>query len=199
MKQAILVLKNADQAIELAGDYFGADQGALRVLAWNKPLVAAIGDFDSVTEDELAMIQNQAKTVIHLNCHKDNSDADEAIQYILQLGYTDILIWGGLDGRFDHTYANLQLLQRYPQLTWMNPRNRLRILQPGNHHLIKEGYQYCSFFALEEGEITLENVEYPLHQYFMTPLDSLGLSNEMKTESCDVFCTMSVLCVQCHD
>lgn len=199
MKRAVLVLKNAVIPKGLDGDYYGADKGALLCLEAGKTLCGAVGDFDSVCSADRKKILAAAKTVQVLNCHKDESDTAEALRMIMDKDYDEIVVLGGLSGRFDHTWANLQLLRRYPSLIWMDEKNCLRILSPGKHTISKNGYQYISFFALKTGLISLQGVEYPLDKYRMTPLDSLGLSNEILAEEMQVSCSMDVLCVQSHD
>lgn len=199
MKRAILALKNASIPFSLEGDYYGADQGALAILNANKPLKAAIGDFDSVSQEEFKRIQECAETMIQLKCRKDESDTKEAIDFIKKQDYNEIVVLGGLFGRFDHTWANLQLLQCNPDLIWMDEKNRLRIFQPGRHVIFKEDYHYISFFSLKKGKITLECMEYPLKDYELQPLDSLGLSNEIIGESGILECDVPILCIQCHD
>jgi len=199
MRRAILALKNASIPSCLEGEFFGADKGALAVLAAKKPLKAAIGDFDSVSQDEYQAIKDAAEILIQLQCRKDESDTKEAIAHIKKQGYDEIVVIGGLFGRFDHTWANLQLLQCNPDLIWMDEKNRIKIFQPGRHLVYKDDYQYVSFFALQKGKITLENMEYPLDKYEMEPLDSLGLSNEIIGEFGILECDVPTLCIQCHD
>lgn len=197
--RAILVLKNAIIPQELTGDFYGADQGALCCLKQGKKLELAIGDFDSVSQEEKAWIFNQAKEVIQLCPRKDRSDTCEALEIILKRGYDEVVVCGGLFGRFDHTWANIQLLLRNPSICWMDEKNRILILKEGKHEIKKEGYRYISFFSLKEGKISLRNMEYPLEDYIMKPLDSLGLSNEIIGEVGYIECSMPILCIQCHD
>lgn len=197
--RAILVLKNAIIPDGLTGDFYGADQGALCCLKQGETLELAIGDFDSVKEEEKNWIVSQAKEVIQLCPRKDQSDTSEALEIILKRGYDEIVVCGGLFGRFDHTWANIQLLLKHPSLIWLDEKNRITILEAGEHEIKKAGYHYISFFSLKEGELTLRNMEYPLEDYTMKPLDSLGLSNEIIGELGYVKCSMPVLCIQCHD
>lgn len=199
MKRAILVLKQAIIPEGLTGVFYGVDQGALVCLQANKRIKAAIGDFDSVSEEEKQAIFNNSEQIIQLNTHKDLSDTAEALALVSDERFDEILVLGGLSGRFDHTWANLQLLQRYPHIIWMDQKNRLTVLQPGTHVIFKKDYSYVSFFSFSTGEITLQGMAYPLHQYVMEPLDSLGLSNEILKEQGTVHCTMPVLCVQSKD
>ena len=197
MSRVTIVLGESD--IKPEGCVIGVDYGAFVCARDGVEMILACGDFDSVSQEEFKRIQECAETMIQLKCRKDESDTKEAIDFIKKQDYNEIVVLGGLFGRFDHTWANLQLLQCNPDLIWMDEKNRLRIFQPGRHVIFKEDYHYISFFSLKKGKITLESMEYPLKDYELQPLDSLGLSNEIIGESGILECDVPVLCIQCHD
>jgi thiamine pyrophosphokinase len=65
-----------------------------------------IGDMDSVSCREKAGLYNARI----FPTQKDDTDMMLAIKEGLNMGYDDFEIFGGLGGRFDHTYANIQSL-----------------------------------------------------------------------------------------
>ncbi len=65
-----------------------------------------VGDFDS-----FGQIPDGENVRVH-PVAKDETDSFLAVDYALERGCTDFLIYGGLGGRFDHTLANVQLLRR---------------------------------------------------------------------------------------
>ncbi len=200
MKRAILVLSNAIYDPMLEGDYIGADKGAFILLGWLHPCRFAIGDFDSVSQIEKELILNNANEVKLLNCHKDQSDMAEAMDWIESNDYEEVVLLSETTGRFDHTYACLQrLVKSSLPFTWIDSKNKIQILKSGKHKIQKEIYPYISFFSLEKGKITLKDVEYPLNNYEMDVLDSLGLSNVILNEFCLVENDMKVLCIQSKD
>ena len=73
-----------------------------------------IGDFDSVTEGELAAIEAIEKAapdkILRLKPEKDDTDMLYAIKYALAMGFGEFRIYAGTGGRFDHTLANIQCL-----------------------------------------------------------------------------------------
>ncbi len=199
MKTAILVLKDANIIQSVKGDYIGVDQGALQIIKQGLPLSTAIGDFDSITVDEKAYIEKNTTNFIALNPMKDTSDTQEAIILAEKLGYKKIVVMGGLSKRFDHTWANMQLLRKYPHVVWMDDHNKIQILSQGESTIEKENYHYISFFALKSGIITIENLKYQLKQYALDELDSLCLSNEFNDKQASIITTMPVLCIQSKD
>ena len=114
MKRAILVLKNAKIPKEIEGTFYGIDQGALQCVRAERPCAMAIGDFDSVNDSEFQEIKNNSTTIRKLNCKKDQSDTAEAVELVLNEDFDEVVLLGGLFGRFDHTWANFLLLQKFP-------------------------------------------------------------------------------------
>ncbi|OOB79056.1 MAG: thiamine diphosphokinase [Epulopiscium sp. Nuni2H_MBin001] len=67
-----------------------------------------IGDFDSVdnaTLDEFRHIE-----IRRLNSIKDETDTECALDYAIEKGATEVIIYGGVGSRFDHSLANVHLL-----------------------------------------------------------------------------------------
>jgi thiamine pyrophosphokinase len=65
-----------------------------------------IGDFDSASS-RYSEYGFETKT---FPVEKDDTDMMLAIKEGLERGYRDFVIYGGMGGRFDHTFANLQCL-----------------------------------------------------------------------------------------
>lgn len=70
----------------------------------------AIGDFDSVTAEELAVIRTYASEVLMLHKRKDESDAEAALSFCEHAD--TIFMIGALGNRMDHSLVNLRLMQR---------------------------------------------------------------------------------------
>lgn len=69
-----------------------------------------IGDFDSITPQELKAIQAQGIKAIQHPQRKDETDLELALRYALQNGSSQIIILGGLGARWDQTIANVLLM-----------------------------------------------------------------------------------------
>lgn len=181
--QVVIALKLTKQIPDLDCDYIGADSGALILAEHHKKMVFAIGDFDSVEESDLSLIQKYAKEVIRLNPIKDDSDSEAALNEALKRGYDDILLIGAEGGRLDHTYYNLRLVYKHPDcLKLWSPDNLVYALKEGTYKIKKEGYKYISFFAEDTSIITLQGFEYPLADRMITKDDLYTLSNSILQE-----------------
>lgn len=138
----------------------------------------AVGDFDSLSDTK-----EIHSDILKLNPIKDESDTYKAIE----IAYTksdDVTLLGGLAGpRIDHLYANLLLLQRFPNLTIMDEHNKIEIKPKGTYAYKKNAYNYISLFAIEDTIITLEGTKYLLDHYLIKKDNPIGLSNEIEDEA----------------
>lgn len=66
-----------------------------------------IGDFDSYTG------KINCENVIKYPVKKDDTDSVLAIEYAINQGYKNIIVFGAIGGLLDHTIANISLLSRY--------------------------------------------------------------------------------------
>lgn len=180
-------------------DYIGIDRGALIAVRQGISLRCAIGDFDSVTADEKVEIAQHCPLVV-LPTHKDETDSEKGILYALKQGYDEIILYGALGGRADHSLANLYLLMhRDLPLILMDEHHRITKLKKGNYHITKQ-YRYLSFLALEKTIISESGVAYPLDRRTITPKDIFPISNEMINDVAEITVHEgSVLMFQCED
>ena len=93
----------------------------------------SLGDFDSVTQDELAAIRAASKeTIAYDPIDKDFTDTELAWKYAMDKNPDQLLLVGGLGTRFDHTLANVHLLRQTVEQgidAWIiDKHNRIRLL-----------------------------------------------------------------------
>ncbi len=91
----------------------GADGGAnmLRELDLLPNLV--LGDMDSITSDNLLYYhQNPLVKVEPYPVMKDETDTELAIIRAIEMDAEEVILYGGLGNRFDHSLANVYLLSR---------------------------------------------------------------------------------------
>lgn len=178
-KRAVIALKLTGGLPSFSADYIGADRGALILAGMGIHMILAVGDFDSVTEEEFRRIEAAADEVIRLNPVKDDSDSEHAVAEALRRGYDEIWLCGALGGRADHMLVNLRLVLSHPGVLWIqDERNRIHAVGEGSYRLAKEGYSYISFFTAEEAEISLQGLKYGLDRRKITHRDLYTVSNE---------------------
>lgn len=197
MKKALLITPMSKHITkDDSYDYIGVDSGALLLMKENIPIRFAVGDFDSMTEDEFKMLQGTCQIIKH-PVQKNETDSELAISLCQQMGYEEIVLYGALSGRIDHTLANIRLLMyRYPRLVLLDNHQKITLLSKGEHR-IKNVYAHVSFFAIEDAIITLDGFTYPLCKEPISVKDVFCVSNSILYEEAKVTLDAGkVLCIQ---
>ncbi len=154
----------------------GVDKGAIIAIEMGFTLDLALGDFDSVTAEELQTIHLHSKEVETHNKMKDFTDSFLAVKKALEMNATDIILYGAIGGRLDHTYANLNLL-KLGNISIVNNSTRTFMLDPGTYHIDNE-YDYISFFSIEDvEELSLSGFTYEVDEINLSIDNPLCISN----------------------
>lgn len=155
---------------------------------------AVVGDFDSGEKP-----QHENVTVFPVR--KDDTDTALAVDEGVRQGYRRFLIFGAVSGnRLDHTAAALTLCCQYAlqgiSVTLLDEKNEITALTPGEYKLKKDGGK-LSLFAFGDKVTGLceQGVSYPLHDYTLTPFDSLCVSNEIVADTAEISFSGGVLLV----
>ena len=107
----------------------------------------------------------------------------------LEQGCGELLFYGALGGRLDHTFANVQTLawlKKEGALGYLMGKKTLAAVIGSEKVLLPVGYEGTfSLFALdtEVTGVTLEGMKYPLSDAVLTNSFPLGVSNEIHPET----------------
>lgn len=88
-----------------------ADAGARMAVGAGLVPHLVVGDFDSLTPEEVADLSERTSTRRHPRA-KDASDLELALDCALEASPSSIVVLGALGGRLDHTLVNIGLLHR---------------------------------------------------------------------------------------
>ena len=152
--------------------FVGVDRGAFYLLKQGLPLDLAIGDFDSVSDEELLRIKAGAKEVIQAQPEKDDTDLELAVLACFER-YPDayLTIFGAFGGRLDHALANVflpsndKIASYMEQLIVVDSQNCIRYVPSGRHEIMPvEGMDYLAFLSTEDVPLTIEGAKYPLNE-----------------------------------
>ena len=155
----------------------GVEQGAYYALRYGLDLDYVIGDFDSITETEKKYIDQTARLIKTHPQEKAETDLYLAIKAAIQLDPDEIIIYGGIGERLDHSYANILYL-KLANITMTNDKQTMFMLDPGAY-VIDNHRRYISFFAIEDiKSLTLSGFKYPLKNHDLNIDDTLCISNE---------------------
>ena len=178
-----------DIRIEKDDLVIAADAGLrhCRMLGINPDLY--LGDFDSVTEEEKAVIDEIAKKdpekVVILPSVKDDTDTRAAVREGKKRGYRKFVIYGGLGGRLDHTLANLQCIHGISVdggfACIVDKGVRVDVLTEGRVlNLSKTEQGTISVFAMGDRAelVTIEGLKYEMRNGVILNTFPIGVSNE---------------------
>ncbi|CRH92473.1 Thiamine pyrophosphokinase [Chlamydia trachomatis] len=169
----VAVVAGGDLDLVMTGfDVFvGVDAGSLFLLKHNLPLDMAVGDFDSVSAEELQWIKAEAKSLTQAPAEKDDTDLELALKTVFeQYPEAQVSIFGAFGGRLDHMMSNLFLasepsLASFMQQIKLQDSLNLVCFFPQGRHLIEsvKGMTYVSFMPSDGSRLTIEGAKYPLN------------------------------------
>jgi thiamine pyrophosphokinase len=167
-----------------------ADGGLGHALAAGVAPNVVIGDFDSVSGDDLSKVaEDDAVEVVRLNPEKDDTDMIAAVKHAISKGFSDFMIVGGLSGRFDHSFGNVQTLSFLLDMNcrgWIvDGANSCTMIGSGRGGagVIKLEPAPSSYFPVfsytERSEgVTIRNAKYETEKIVFTHSWPRGVSNE---------------------
>ncbi|MFD1204105.1 thiamine diphosphokinase [Sporosarcina contaminans] len=175
--------------------FIGADRGALHLL--NQSIIPheAVGDFDSVSEEELRIINIAVNQMSAYQAEKDETDTELAIKQAITYEPDEIILTGVSAGRFDHMQSALHLMYRMQsthgriRFRIINRFNELSFLFPGVHRIKKKvQFPYISFFPFGEDvtNLTLTGFKYETVNALMKNGATMFTSNEPIAEVCTI-------------
>jgi thiamine pyrophosphokinase len=155
----------------------GIDKGAYLAYKAGIKLDYAVGDFDSISAQELEDLKNYTN-IIKLNPIKDDTDTLHALRMFAK--YDKLIVLGGITGkRIDHFVANLKLFYEFPNLVMVDDDTFISLCDKESY-FHKDEYNFYSFFALEDVyDLSLDGFKYNLSNHTLLRNSSLGISNEI--------------------
>lgn len=188
--------------------WVGVDQGAVHLVQHGISPLFSIGDFDSATAEEKALVQQSSRKVITAVPEKDQTDTELALLES-ELTYCPemINVYGATGGRLDHFLANLlSVLQvEFPRLVekvrFIDRQNEITFYLPGKHEVLRSPQmKYLAFIPLTAVTgLTLSDEKYRLTDQ-KTAGPVAYISNEFLSATAHFSFTSGVVCViQSHD
>lgn len=160
-----------------------------------------VGDFDSVSQEVLEYYKEKNVPILQFPARKDETDMQLGIRLALEKGTTDLILFGGIGSRFDHTLANAHLL-----LGLLKKGVRARLVDENNcvelvdkpitiHGKVGDVVSTIPLSMIVRG-ITLTGFEYPLTKRDIALDDDLvAVSNVLAKEEATIYFTDGYLFV----
>jgi thiamine pyrophosphokinase len=93
--------------------WVGVDRGVYTLLSVGITPSIAFGDFDSVSHEELMVIEKDVAELKRFKPEKDETDMELAINWAVSQKPEIIRMFGGTGGRLDNIFANIKLLTNF--------------------------------------------------------------------------------------
>ena len=183
-----------------------ADGGALHCLELGLTPDLVVGDFDSLQQEDLDVLESGGAEIIRYPARKDYTDLELALQHAVQRGAADILIIAALGARWDQTLANLLLpaaaaLQK-TCITLSDGPQEIRLLRgPDRLELLGQPGETVSLIPIggPSVNITTQGLEYPLNGETLDFGSTRGVSNVMLAEDASIDLQQGLLlCIIIH-
>ncbi len=184
-----------------------ADGGARHCLALGLTPKIVIGDFDSLNEQQIKMLQQYGAELIRYPTRKDFTDLELALQLAQQRGADEVVVLAALGGRWDQTLANvllpasqqfascnIRLVDGAQEISLIHAGQCLQVHgQPGDTlSLIPLSSDACG--------VATQGLEYPLRDETLVFGATRGVSNVLQAETAWVSLEKGLLlCVVIHE
>ncbi|EGH2217864.1 thiamine diphosphokinase [Listeria monocytogenes] len=165
--------------------WVGVDRGAKRLLDYGIVPTVAMGDFDSLSKEELAHLKTKVADVREFPAEKDETDTEIGLSWAMEQNPDKIRIFGATGGRLDHLLANLMMLTKprflnaVPVVEMIDRYNYIKMYTPGSYTIEKlPDKKYVAFTTMKDVTgLTLKGFAYPLENATY-PVGSALSSNE---------------------
>jgi len=194
----VTIFSNGDfqlNKIDLQGDttIIAADGGAHHCLSLGITPDIIIGDFDSLSEEELLIFEKKGSRFHRYPSSKNETDLELALIYAVGIGATEVTLYGLLGGRSDMSFSNLTLLSspRFDNVNFFieTINCTIRLLRSGMRVIIKASKgALVSLIPLCPGAygITTYDLEWKLRNESLEFGSQRGLSNRMKNSRAQI-------------
>ncbi|MBE7018782.1 MAG: thiamine diphosphokinase [Ruminococcaceae bacterium] len=157
-----------------------------------------VGDFDSLAEEPADCLKK-----VKLPVEKDETDTLYALRFAFSKGAKNIVLYGGIGTRFDHSYANICLLQhamvRDVSMVVTDGATEIYLTDSKVTLKGKKG-KTLSVYAFSdtcEG-VTLKGFYYPLENAFLDKYDIIGTSNIVTDDVAEISVSEGNLLIVCN-
>ena len=162
-----------------------ADAGITNTEKFNIEPDYIIGDFDS-----LGYTPTNKNTVIH-PIEKDDTDTMLAVKLGFENGYNNFRIFGGIGGRLDHTFANIQtasyIAENNGKAVFYGNNESFAVIKNEKICFTNESEGNISVFALEECKnVNINGLYYQLENGRLSPDFPLGVSNKFNNKEATI-------------
>lgn len=184
---------------------FGVDRGCIYLLENNLPISKAVGDFDSLSEEEKIIIDRFFDKE-QLNPIKDDTDTEHALKMAVSMKPDKIIILGCTGTRLDQTFASIRLLKLAAdegiEAFLLDKNNRIRVVKGISILSKNDSYgRYISILPFGEtiSGLKIRGFKYDATDLTIDAASSLGVSNELTHDAGIISCDDYYILMETHD
>jgi thiamine pyrophosphokinase len=207
MKRAVLFLNGDRSDVSRAAKYIkqtdliiAADGGTEHLLTLGLLPHIIIGDNDSLSEKTRKALHNKPIVWKVFKKEKDETDSELALQYIVEEGYKDILVFGLLGTRIDHFLTNIFILAELKEkginVLFLEGNQEIQVIGE-KIHLKGNAGDLISLIPLkgDASGVSTTKLQYPLKNEQLFFGYSRGISNVMTDKTATVTIKKGLLLV----
>jgi len=184
----------------------GVDRGTIKILDAGLIPSRAVGDFDSVSEEEWERIRSLKIHVEKLIPEKDDTDTEHALRYALNERPRRILCLGCTGTRLDQTLSSIGLLKQAAdegiEAFILDENNRVRVVR-GSCTLQKKDTFGKYVSVLPYGDrlehLYMKGFKYPAEDVSTDFSVSLTVSNELTAKEGEIRCDGYCIVIESRD
>ena len=164
-----------------------ADGGANHIYKTGVKPDMIVGDLDSIDDETLLYYQEQNVLFHKFSSKKDLTDTELAINFALEEGANELVLFGSTGSRLDHTLGNIMLLYKL-----LKQNIKVSIIDKNNEIYItdkeleveREDDTFVSLIPLSKScdGIGLEGFKYSAQDLVLPFGSTMGISNQVEDE-----------------
>ncbi|WP_416198086.1 MAG: thiamine diphosphokinase [Sporanaerobacter sp.] len=164
-----------------------ADGGANHIAQIGLIPDLVVGDLDSIKDETLNIINIKNVPILKYSTHKDYTDTELAIEYLIDKGIDEIIFMGVTGSRIDHTLANVyllnKLLKKHIKGIIVDDKNTIYITN-SVLELNREEGTFVSVIPINSNgaRVTLKGFLYETNEVLFEFSSTLGVSNQIVEE-----------------
>lgn len=185
-------IKKADTVICADGGAIWADAGGLHPDVY-------IGDLDSITPELHKKLQKEKVEWHIFDKEKDETDSELVMNYVIDKGFSDSLLFGVFGNRIDHVLANLTMFA-----SLQSNKRSIKIIE-GNQeiyfvkdklHLEGKSEEFVSLIPFQENvTVTTKGMKWELTNSVLEYGKTRGISNEFVSNTAEISVEKGILLV----
>ena len=163
-----LIREKARQLAE-GKNVLALDGAAMQCLAYEIEPDLVIGDFDSLTQSDIAILKNKNNIELRHDACQNSTDLEKALKYLEALQPTSVTICHATGYRLDHSLYNLRLLKRFHgrlnKLSLITNHERVHFIRNEKICLRGQPNQYVAVLSFTCATLNSAGLKYDMHDY----------------------------------